>query len=188
MLRRTDRATGLTLTLDTDPEPRNPRLADDPLFHFFTWTEPRLGDAHDWPSALRFSLEMRSVPMLILPVRIAWSSDGRPGFTTVVIEDHHTAGCAFATHERLRLHYGTDDLTPELIEGASLVCDTELLAYEEFLGGDVHAFTITAPDGRVLEHCCGLFGLEWAEFCAERAFEDHLVRWLQDDGRRRPAA
>ena len=100
----------------------------------------------------------------------------------------HTAGYAFATHDRLRLHYGTCDITPELIEEASLVCDTELLAYEEYLGGDVHAFTITAPDGRVLEHCCGLFGLEWAEWRAERAFEDHLVRWLQDDGRRRPAA
>ena len=188
MLRRTDRATGLTLTLDTDPAPRNPRLAEEPLFHFVAWTTPRLGDAHDWPSALRFSLEMRRVPMLILPVRIAWSSDGRPGFSTVVLEDHHTAGYAFATHERLRLHYGTDALTPELVEEARLACDTELLAYEEYLGGDVHAFTIAGPDGRVLERQDGLFGLEWAEHTAERAFEDHLVRWLQDEGRRRPAA
>lgn len=188
MLHRIDRATGLTLTLDLDPAPRNPRLAEEPLFHFVTWTTPRLGDAHDWPSARHFLAAMRRVPALVVPVKVAWSSDGRVGFGTVLLRGQHPAGYAFATHERLRLHFGVEALTPERLEDARLACDGELLAYEQFLQGDVHAFTITAPDGRVLEHCSGLCGLDWAEWNAERAFEDRVARWGLDEGRRRPAA
>ncbi len=185
MLQHTDPATGLRLTLERDPEPRNPRLADDPPLHLVTWTRS-LGDRHAWRTARHLLAVMRRVPALVLPVHAAWTHD-KPSFSTILGEDDRAIGYAVALHERLRLHYGRDTITPDLVEAATLACDVELLAYEEFLHGDVHAFAVVTKEGHVLERRRGLAGSEWAEALAWQASAHHLADLRDDERSRRDA-
>lgn len=176
MLEIRDTDTGLSLSLDKDPGPRNPRLALDPVFQVVTWT-PNLGDAHAWPDAAALLAEIRPDRAALFPLRVLPTTDG-PILVRMRSGEGPVAGYAFATFERLCIAFGLDEIANEIrndvLAEAEALCLVELLDHEHFVRGQAYCYEIVDRRGRVLEARRDLYGEDYACHVAHEAFDRRM--------------
>ncbi len=173
-----DTDAGLSLSLGIDPEPRDPRLAEDNVFQLVTWT-PGLGDPHDWASPEAFLGAFPADQAAIFPLK---QIETRSGPVLVMLQpgdEEPRLGYAVATFERLCIAFGlseiTDDIRDETLEEAENVCLGELQAYDDFVRGQVYRYEIVDRQGRTMEKRRDLYGEDYARHIAQEAFDRVLM-------------
>ena len=177
-----DTDAGLSLTLDIDPNPRDPRLVEDSLFHVVTWNLG-LGDDHDWASPAAFHAAVTPEIALILPLKTIRT---RGGLVLVQSSSDRDAivGYAFATWERICLAFGLDEITPatrdDTVIEAQALCLGELQATDDYINGQVYRFAIRNKRGECLETRRDLYGEDHARHIAQTAFDQHLYSVAMD--------
>ena len=174
MLQMTDKETGLTMTMNVQSAPENPRLGENNLFQIVTWTKG-LGDTHKWRTHEDFLSSIKTQDYLIYRLRKG-ENTRRPVLTMLYNNEAPTVGYAFADYDLLRLEFDQPgDIGPEEVKRAEEELLVELLTYEEYLTGQVYAFTITDRAGTVLETRANLYGEDYAEHIAQTAFTNHRM-------------
>ena len=182
MFKMSDSASGLSLCMTIDPQPRNPRLVNDNVFQIVTWTKG-LGDPHAWPDRQAFLDAFPAETNVLFPVRALHTRKG-PVLVRVYSNDDPIDGYAFATHERLCIAFGLDKITGEnhddMLEEADTLCLTELQDYEHFVDGDVYRFEITDKRGECVETARDLYGEGYARHVAQDTLDKHLYSVAMD--------
>ena len=174
MLQMIDDETGLRMTMAVQSKPRNPRLADNNLFQFVTWTKG-LGDVHRFRSHEEFLSLIKTQDHLIYRLRRSECSK-RPILAILHGTEAPTVGYAFAKYDLLRLEFDQPgDIGPDEVKRALDLLMVELLTYEEYLTGQVYSFTIANQAGTVLETRANLYGEDYAEYVAREAFDNHRM-------------
>ena len=168
---------GLSLHMERDAKPRDPRFVEEPLFALLTWT-PGLGDPHDWPNRRVFEDAVRFDTHLVFPLVRVETERGPVLLRQAEIKDCPIVGYAVAPHEAIRLHFGLDRIgsaiRDEVIDEAEAVRLGELQAVEDYVRGDVFRFSILDGDGNVIETQQDLYGEDLARHVAKTAFEAHI--------------
>ena len=140
-----DSEAGLALVMDRDPEPRNPRLVEDPLFALVTWN-PGLGDPHDWPDRETFHAAVSPKDHAIFALVRVETAKGPVLMRQQEAKDGPTVGYAFASFEHIRLRFGLDAITPEIrdevMADAEAHCLGELQALDDYVQGEVYRYAI----------------------------------------------
>ncbi|TRD14903.1 hypothetical protein [Palleronia caenipelagi] len=171
-----DTAAGLTVTMIREPEPRNPRMADENLFQIVTWI-PDLGDAHDWPNEQAFLASINHEETVMMPLTTILIR-GRHALVPAYKDTDRVVGYAFASFESICLFNKmgkiTDEVRSRVLENAEYTCLGELSAYEEFIAGDVHMYHVVDKRGELLEEERNICGSEYAMSKAKDAFQRHL--------------
>lgn len=172
-----DNDAGLSLVMERDPAPRNPRLVEESLFTLITWTRD-LGDAHTWPDQAKFHAAVRPDTHLIYPLVRVETSNGPILLRQAELKESPAIGYAIASFDALSLHFGLDRLTAairdEVIAEAEALCLGELQALDDYTQGEVYRFSILDRNGEVLEIGRDLYGEDLARHMASQAFEAHL--------------
>ena len=178
-----DSDAGLALVMDRDPEPRNPRLVEDPLFALVTW-QPGLGDPHGWADRAAFLTAIGARDHLIFLLVRVETDRGPVLLRQREMRDGPAIGYAFASFEHIRLRYGLDAITPEIRDevmmDAEAQCLGELQALDDFTQGEVYRYAIVDRRGEVLETGRDLYGEDLARHVAKEAFERHLFGVAMD--------
>ncbi len=177
-----DTEAGLSLSLGIEPKPRNPRFAEENVFHVVSWIS-RLGDLHEWASPEDFHAAITSNIAAIFPLYRMETKKG-PILLRSYSDNDKIAGYAFATYERLCMAFGLDEITPAILddtmEEAEAVCLGELQAYDDFISGNVYRYEIMNARGDCLEKRRDLYGEEHARHIAQTAFDQHLYSVAMD--------
>lgn len=172
----------LTLTLDVDPNPRDPRLVEDSLFHVVTWNLG-LGDDHDWDTPEAFHAAITPEIALIVPLATIRTRGGLVLVQSSTDRDA-IAGYAFSTWGRIRLAFGLDEITPEIRDDtvieAQALCLGELQATDDFVNGQVYRYRIMNARGECLDRRRDLYGEDHARHIAQTAFDRHLYSVAMD--------
>ena len=172
----------LTLTLDIEPDPRDPRLVLDSLFHVVTWTAG-LGDAHDWASPAAFHAAITSEIALILSLTTIRTRGG-PVLVQSSPDRDRIVGYAFVTWERLCIAFNLDEITPEIrdetVMEAEAICLGELQAIDDYINGQVYRYVIRNARRECLEARSDLYGEDHARHIAQTAFDRHLYSVAMD--------
>ena len=180
-----DSDAGLALTMDRDPEPRDPRLVEEPFFTVVSW-ERGLGDPHDWLDPKAFHAAIRPKDHAIFPLVRFETAKGpvlmRKPETSG--SDKPVIGYAFASFEQIRLRFGLDVITPEIRDevmmDAEAECLGELQAVDDYVQGEVYRYTIVDRRLEVIERGRDLYGEDHARHVARTAFEAHLYGVTMD--------
>jgi hypothetical protein len=89
--------------------------------------------------------------------------------------DSGQVGWIYATHDRLKEAYGTDEITPEILERTRQGLLAEVEVYDQYLGGDVWGYVIREKDKKrrhqVLANCFGFYGQQGSQECLKQARE-----------------
>ena len=177
-----DTEAGLSLSLSIDPEPRNPRLVEDNVFHVVSWAAG-LGDPHDWPSFDAFHAAVTPDTAVIFPLYRVETGNG-PILLMSCSDNDKIEGYAFAIHARLCLQFGLDEITPQILddvtEEAEALCLGELQASEDFLNGDVYRFEIMNARGECIKKRRDLYGEDYARHIAQEVFAQYLYSAAMD--------
>ena len=178
-----DSDAGLALVMDRDPEPRNPRLVEDPLFALVTW-QPGLGDPHGWADRAAFRAAIGPRDHLIFPLVRVETERGPVLLRQREMRDGPAIGYAFASFEHIRLRFGLDAITPEIrdevMADAEMLCLGELQALDDFTQGAVYRYAIVDRRGEVLETGRDLYGEDHARHVAREVFDQHLFGVAMD--------
>ena len=169
-----DSETGLRMGMAVESKPQNPRLSENNLFQIVTFTKG-LGDPHKFASHDAFVTRIQTHDNLIYRLQ---KTDGlrRSALAVHHGNDAPVAGFAFAPYKLLRLEFGVPGaIGPEEVKRALDLLMVELLVYEQYLTGQVYAFSITDRTGRVLETQGNNYGEDYAEFLAKTAFDNHRM-------------
>ena len=174
MLQMVDKDTGLMMTMEVQSKPQNPRLAENNLFQLVTWTKG-LGDTHTWRTRESFLSSIKTQDHLIYRLRKGERSR-RPTLAVLHGTEAPVIGYAFAHYDLLRLEFDQPgDIGPEEVKRALDLLMVELLTYEEYIAGQVYRFTIANQAGVVLETRDNIYGEDYAEHLAQKAFDTHRL-------------
>lgn len=177
-----DTGAKLTLTLDIDPNPRDPRLVEESLFHVVTWTAG-LGDTHDWASPAAFHAVITPEVALILPVKTIRTKGG-PVLVQSSSNRDRIVGYAFVTWPRLHLAFNLKEITPDIrdetVMEAEAICLGELQATDDYVNRQVYRYEIRNTAGDSLERKRDLYGEDHARHIAQTAFDRHLYSVAMD--------
>ena len=166
-LHREDDPSGLTLIVEADPDPLDPRAEYDHLGQMVCWHERyRLGDRHDWtdPDAFRQHLEAQKnavvLPLFLFdhsglaiatdPFHCPWDS-GQIGWIWMPGDK---ALRAFGAGRRR--------LTSDVRIHAEAALRSEVREYHQYLSNDVWCVRVVDEDGETLDSCGGFFGSDYA--------------------------
>lgn len=164
---------GYKIEITPDYDPESPRDWDN-LGVFVQW-HPRynfgdvnISDRYDSPSIRD---ELPSEPAIILPV-YAYEHSGititaggagaelRYPFTDPW--DSGQIGMIWITLARVRAEYGAKRVSRQLRARVAGYLRGEIETLDQFLTGQVYAYVVRDPRGRIVDSCCGFFGLESA--------------------------
>ena len=178
-----DSDAGLALVMDRDPEPRNPRLVEEPLFALVTW-EPGLGDPHDWLDRKAFRAAISAKDHVVFPLVRVETKRGPVLMRQQEVRDGPTVGYAVASFDHICLRFGLDAITPEIrdevMADAEAHCLGELQALDDYTQGEVYRYAIVDRRGEVVEVGRDLYGEDHARHVAKEAFERHLFGVAMD--------
>lgn len=160
----------LTVKIEYDPEPLNPRKEYDNLgimvcfhrrYNLGDETDYRSEDYHSWDE-LREAIEKNEDPVVILPLYLHDHS----GLTmrTSDFGDHWDSGQVgfiYLPREKAKKEYGK--LTKKNLKNAKEVLEGEVDTYDEYLGGQVYGFVIEDENEEEIESLWGIFGLNYAK-------------------------
>ena len=157
---------GLTVRLECDLDPTDPR-EDDNFGTMVCWhNRYRLGDKHDHrtPSEFRESVGKDAI---VLPLYLYDHS----GITMSCAPfscpwDSGQVGYVYATLARVRQEYGCKRITQAIRDKAIACLTQEVSTYDEFLTGQVYGYVVEDSDGEHIDSCWGFYGLE---YCREEA-------------------
>jgi len=175
----------LTVHVDLDPEPCDPREWDNLGTMVCLHRRYALGDSHDYRAEDHGGwndLEqhiLRDHPgAVVLPLYMLDHSGLTMSTTDSLFRafdpagwDWGQVGFIYASAETIRAEYGVKRISRRLRALAKDVLRAEVEEYDRYLRGDCYAFTIEGPDGAVLDSCCGLVGLDHAVAEARAAAE-----------------
>ena len=172
-----DSDAGLALTMDRDPEPRDPRLVEEPFFTVITWG-CGMGDPHDWADPEAFHAAIRPKHHAIFPLVRVETAKGPVLVRRQEAKDRPVIGYAFASFEQIRLRFGLDVIAPEIRDevmmDAEAECLGELQAMDDYVQGEVYRYTIVDQRLEVIERGRDLYGEDHARHVAKTAFDAHL--------------
>jgi hypothetical protein len=83
--------------------------------------------------------------------------------------DSGQSGIIYATKEKIRKDYGIKRITKETVQKLRDVFAAELAEFQQFINGEVYAYTVEDKDGNVIDSCGGLYGFEYAITESRRA-------------------
>lgn len=178
-----DTDAGLALTLERDPNPRDPRLVEDPLFQIVTWDEG-LGDPHAWPDPEAFHARIGPSKHVIFPLVRIETPKGPVMLRKIEAGTGCIVGYAFAAFSRIRLELGLDkisaDIRDETLADAEARCLAELQAYDDYVQGEVYRYAVVDRSGDVIETGRDLYGEDYARHVAKEVFDQHLFGVAMD--------
>ena len=176
-----DDETGLRMTMAVQSKPQNPRLAENNVFQIVTWTKG-LGDTHRWRSQDEFLSCILTHDHLMYRLRTC-DHFRRPTLSILRDTNVPTAGYAFASYDLLRLELDAPgDIGPDEVKRAEDMLLVELLTYEEYIRGQVYAFSLFDRSGTVIETQDNIYGEDYAEHLARTAFDNHRMGIGADNG------
>ena len=167
----------LSVRIEADPEPLDPRTECDNLGTMVCLHRRySLGDPHDYRAGdhagwddLRAHILRDHPGAVVLPLYLLDHS----GLTMSTTDrwfrqwdsagwDWGQVGFVFAASETIRDEYGARRVSRHLRARVEDVLRAEVAAYDDYLRGDVYAFTVEDAGGRVVDSCGGLVGLDHA--------------------------
>jgi len=173
----------LTMKIERDPDPLNPREEWDHLgvmvcFHrrhnLGDASELRAGNFSGWEEMedrLRkhgavivlplYLYDHSGLTMRTWPFSCPWDS-GQVGFV-------------YATREAILGAYNRQRLSQKLRDKVERCLRAEVEAYDQYLRGDVWGYTVETATGEHLDSCWGFFG---ESYCREEA--EQSLRWHRD--------
>ena len=152
-------ACGLTLIVNADPYPVNPRAEFEQLGTLVCWHRRyALGDKHDWPSPEEFEAVMEERSYIRLPV-FMYDHSGITIATTPFScsWDSCQIGWIFVEWIKLRAAFPKLRRRADLEAEGKRVLRAEIAELDQYLTGDVWCARIETPDGNVRDSCCGFF-------------------------------
>ena len=175
----------LTARIELDPEPPNPRDADNLGRMICLHRRYSLGDPHDYraedhsgwddlerhvlqdhPGAVMLPLFLFDHSGLSIRTTDEWFRRWDPqGW------DWGRTGCIYASAESIRSEYGVKRVSQGLRERVEGALRAEVEEYDRYLRGDCYAFTIEDASGELLDSCGGFIGLDHAIEAARSAAE-----------------
>jgi len=168
---------GLTARIELDPEPQNPRDADNLGTMICLHRRYSLGDEHDYRSEDHggwADLEahiLRDHPgAVVLPIYMMDHSGLSMSTTDHWFRQWDSAGWdwgqvghIYAPAETIRHEYGVNRrVSRKLRAQVEDVLRAEVEEYDLYLRGEAYAFTVQTADGEVLDSCGGFLGLQHA--------------------------
>jgi hypothetical protein len=184
---KTHKYQNFIIEIVADYDPTNPRDWDN-LGTIVCWHRKyNLGDGlpnrlkkrfKNWKTTEITSFErwrkINQKHLLILPVYI-YDHGGITISTTPFHcpSDSGQVGWVYVTHDRLKLEYNTQEVTPEILEKARQVLIAEVKVYDDYLTGNVWGYLIWDKNNRdyVLDAYSGFFGDSGLEECIKQARE-----------------
>ena len=175
----------LTARIELDPEPPNPRDADNLGVMVCLHRRYRLGDPHAYRAEDHSGWEdleqaiLRDHPgALVLPLYLfdhsgltMSTSDAMFRAFDAAAWDWGQVGYIVASAEDIREAFGARRISRKLRGLVEDVLRAEVTEYDLHLRGEAYAFTIETADGEVLDSCCGFLGLAHAISEARAAAE-----------------
>jgi len=175
----------LTVNVDLDPAPPDPRDADN-LGHMVCLRRGyRLGDPHDYraedhtgwadleqhilrdhPGAVLLPLYMMDHSGLSLSTSDAMFRAFDPQRW-----DWGQVGFVFVSAASIRSEYGRRRISRSLRKRVGDLLRAEVEQYGRYLRGDAYCYSIETADGEVVDSCCGLLGYDHALAEARAAAE-----------------
>jgi hypothetical protein len=164
----------LTALIELDPEPPNPRDADNLGHMVCLHRRYSLGDEHDYRAEAHSGwaeLEqhiLRDHPgAVMLPLYMMDHSGLSVSTSDAMFRAFDSAGWdwgqigfVYADAESIRAEYGVRRIGRPLRERVEDVLRAEVAAYDLYLRGECYAFTVVDGDGEVLNSCGGLLGFD----------------------------
>jgi hypothetical protein len=117
--------------------------------------------------------------LLILPLYL-YDHSGLTMRTTPFscLWDSGQVGWIYATYATLRDEYNTPNVTPDILERATLTLRREVEIYDHYLHGNVYGYVITDAHGNTVDSCWNHYGLEDCLQQARRSVDEHLQHSL----------
>ena len=192
----------IILRIDQDECGFNPRVDFDNLGTMICWhSRYDLGDKHEFDSPDDFQDWLKDNPSIVLPLYLYDHSGLRikvGSFQGLLPEGHAEfdsmqVGWLYCTHERAlsECKYG-EETDEETLEKAKGMLEDEVKLYDQYLRGDVYAFSIVRltkcgecghETEEHIDSCCGFYGDDWDENgMMEHVGEEyaHLFEKLED--------
>jgi len=78
--------------------------------------------------------------------------------------DSGQVGFIFCTREDIRREFNLKRVSPQALEKARRILESEVKVYDQFLRGEVYCVAVVNDKTEeVVDSCCGFFGYDWAE-------------------------
>lgn len=164
--RETD-PSGLTLIVEADADPLDPRAEYDHLGQMVCWHRRySLGDRHDWTDPGDFQTHLKSHPgAVVLPVYL-FDHSGLAMATTPFHcpWDSGQIGWIWMRRETALEAFSRNGkrLTPKIRRQAEGALRAEVREYHQYLSGDVWSVQVEDEDGETVDSCGGFFGSDYA--------------------------
>ena len=164
--RETD-PSGLTLIVEADDHPLNPREEYEHLGQMVCWHRRySLGDRHEWSEPDEFRQHLKSCKGAVaLPVYL-FDHSGLAVSTTPFHcpWDSGQIGMIWMSRKAALDAFGPGGkrLTPKLRLQAEEALRAEVREYHQFLSGDVWHVRVENEDGEILDSCGGYYGSDYA--------------------------
>ncbi len=175
----------LIAIVELDPDPPNPRDADNLGTMICLHRRYSLGDPHDYRAEDHSSWEdleqhiLRDHPgAVLLPLYMMDHS----GLTISTSDDMFRAidsagwdwgqvGLIYASAESVREAFGAKRISLRLRGKVEELLVAEVEEYDRYLRGEAYCYTVQDADGEVIDSCCGFLGLDHAVAEARAAAE-----------------
>jgi hypothetical protein len=176
----------LSVRIEQDPEPMNPRKEFDQFGHMLCWHRNyNLGDQNELSveqgKALAEYVEKDGG--IVLPLFLMDHSEISMSTNSRVFRacdsagwDWGQVGFIYATKEDIIKNWGIERITAKLRKFATECLEAEVAEYNQYLTGDVYGYTIEDANGEHIDSCWGFFGLE---YCHEEAKDAAKAAVLQ---------
>lgn len=191
---------GLTIRIERDEDPENPRTAWDNLCKMMCWHRRyNLGDEKPRHDAGQWWWQQMAamhnyIPDDISPEHIDRWRNKYYCFLPLYLYDHGglsistgpfscpwdsgQVGWVYITLEKARKEYNlkewTDIYEPTgltMYEQCIKVMESEVEVYDQYLTNDVWEYAIEDEDGNTLDSCCGCYGYDYCKSEAKKAAE-----------------
>lgn len=180
---------GYQIEIEQDDDPESPREWDNLGVMVCFHGRYRLGDAHDYRTEdfrgwdeLEAQLR-RDGAVIVLPLYLYAHGGLRikvGSFAGLLPQGHaefDSGQIGFITVGRgaVLAEYGGERLSAKKLAQAEEVLRGEVETYDQYLRGDVWAYTVRSAGGAVLDSCAGLYGRDYVEREAQE-FVDGLIQ------------
>ena len=166
----------LTVHVDVDPEPLDPRNDDNLGTMVCLHRRYRLGDPHDYrvedhsgwddlrAHILRYHPRAVILPLYLFDHGGLTMSTDASMFRAFDAEgwDWGQVGFIYASAESIRAEYGVRRISGGLRERVEVAFRAEVEVYDRFLRSEVYAYVVEGGGGEVVDSCGGFVGLEHA--------------------------
>jgi len=175
----------LTARIELDPEPPDPRDADNLGTMICLHRRYSLGDEHGYRAEDHSGWEdleqaiLRDHPgAVVLPLYLFDHSGLTMSTTDAMFRAFDSAGWdwgqvgfVYASAETIRREYTAKRISRRLRDKVEKLLVAEVAEYDLYLRGEAYCYAIETADGEVLDSCCGFLGLAYAVSEARAAAE-----------------